>query len=199
MYNCKDWCLPNEQWKDISGYENLYQVSNMGRIRTVDRKETVKSNGGVRHWKGRILKVKGETYKTGYRVSLWKEGVEKDFLVARLVSMNFIELPFEKLTVNHIDGNRFNNKIENLEWVTLKENIQHGFKTGLYPTKKVIISNIKTGEAKHFKSLSEASRCLGRCNGYISNQIQKDGNIFDRWDNQYEVVAISAQTRGTKF
>lgn len=165
--------MQEEIWKDIPHYEGIYQASNLGRIRTCEGKTTYTKRHGVRHWKQRILKPKGITYRTGYRVSLWKNGKSKDFLVARLVAMTFLRE--SDLTVNHIDGNRFNNNIENLEWVSLRENIQKGFETGLYPQKKVRITIKATGEIKEYRSLSQASQGLGFKVGYISNILKKGG------------------------
>ena len=104
-----------EIWLDIPNYAG-YQVSNLGRVRTHNK---ISSNKlySVRRWKDRILKFKSESYKTGYRVDLWKDGKNKTFLVARLVAYTFYgkDIDDHTKTVNHIDGNRFNNHLENLE------------------------------------------------------------------------------------
>lgn len=165
-----------EIWKPIPHYEGIYEASNLGRIRTCEGKTTFTKKRGIRHWKQRILKYRGETYATGYRVSLWKDGKAKDWLVARLVAMAF--LGESDLTVNHIDGNRFNNNIENLEWCSLAENIKKGFETGLYKkNQKAISIEIKhSGKIMSFPSLSEAERTLGIKRGYISNSIKKGVN-----------------------
>ena len=126
-----------EIWKAIPHYEGIYEASNFGRIRTCEGKITQTQHHGIRHWKQRILKPKGETYATGYKVTLWKDGKSKDWLVARLVAMTF--LGESNLTVNHIDGNRFNNCIENLEWCSLADNIKKGFELGLYKNQKNVL------------------------------------------------------------
>ena len=102
-----------EIWKDIPNYSG-YQVSNFGRVRT-NSKVTHTDKHGDRYWKDRILKFKGKNYKTGYRVDLWKNGKPNSFLVARLVAFTFYNKNIEdrKLTVNHIDGNRLNNNLQN--------------------------------------------------------------------------------------
>lgn len=168
-----------EIWKDIVGYKG-YQVSNLGRVRTKN-KITYTKKHGVRHWKDRILKFKGNTYKTGYRVDLWKDGKNKTLLVARLVAFTFLEKDIndKSLTVNHIDGNRFNNCINNLELISLKENIQHGFRTGLYKSKKIIITNKITGTIIYPSSLSEGSKIIGQSQYYLSSKI--NNNI---WENE---------------
>lgn len=160
-----------EIWKDIPDYEGIYQASTFGRIRTCEGKTTFTERHGVRHWEQRVLKFKGETYKTGYRVSLWKNGKSKDYLVARLIARTF--LGESNLTVNHIDGNRFNNHIENLEWCSLGDNIRKGFETGLYPQKKVLITNKKTGKAMFFRSMQLASKYLGKGHSYISDCVKR--------------------------
>lgn len=160
-----------EVWKDIPNYEGLYQVSNLGRIRTPEGKTTYTKFHGKRKWKSRIIKLKTSSYKTGNRVSLWKDGTHKDFLVARLVAMTFLRLPNNGETVNHKDGNRFNNNIDNLEWVSLTNNIRHGFKTGLYSScKKIVLEN--KNSSIEFSSRSEACRYLGRNVAYIYDRIR---------------------------
>lgn len=131
-----------EIWKDIKGYSG-YQVSNLGRVRT-HNKITYTKRHGERHWKDRILKFKPPTTKNqrskqgmGYRVDLWKNGKPKSLLVARLVLSTFTETDIDtKLTVNHKDGDRLNNNINNLEWLTRKDNILYGYQNGQYPFAK---------------------------------------------------------------
>lgn len=176
----------DEVWKDICGYEGLYQASSLGRIRAVDGKTTFTQRHGARKWKGRILKPKGQTYTTGYRVSLWKDGTQKDYLIARLVASTFISLPIDKETVNHKDGNRFNNEVGNLEWLTLADNIRHGFDNNLYPQKNTTL--IKDGVTLHFTSMSKASLFLGRNKGYISMALNKGRNVCDKFGVAYTVV-----------
>lgn len=170
--------LETEIWKPIPHYEGMYEASNLGRIRTDENKTTYTSHHGIRHWEQRILKYKvknGNEYKTGYRVSLWKDGKSKDYLVARLIASTFIEnnLLNKSLTVNHIDGNRLNNHIENLEWCSLAENIKKGFENGLYFQKGVVLIDKKDNTEKEFRSLSVASEYLGFCHGYLSYKIKK--------------------------
>lgn len=105
-----------EKWKDIKGYEGLYQVSNLGRVKSLR--------------KGLILKQSHTS--TGYmKVELYKNKKRKGFKVHRLVAFAFIKLKEGKEIINHKDGNPLNNKSNNLEWCTQKENVQHAIKTGL--------------------------------------------------------------------
>lgn len=175
-----------EIWKDIPDYLG-YQVSNKGRVRT-NNKVTITKAHGERHWKNRILKFKSKAYSTGYRVDLWKDNKPRSFLVARLVAFTFYEKDINNhiLTVNHKDGNRLNNNLENLELITLKENIQHGYKNGLYPTKKIKIINKKTKKESIYNSLAEASTKIGKNKGYLSSRILKN----KRENEQYQWVLV---------
>lgn len=180
-------CFPHkkhfsiEQWKDIPGYESLYEASDCGRIRTHENKVTSSARFKERHWKQRILKQKYQTRRNGKkdaRICLWKDGKEKTFLVSRLVAMTWCEGYLPGLTVNHIDGNPENNKAENLEWVTLKRNIQEGFRTGLFPRKSCVVVE-KDGTEKQFASYTDASRYLGKNPGYVSGLIKNNRNVVD--------------------
>ena len=176
-----------EIWKDIPDYLG-YQVSNKGRVRT-HNKTTYTKLHGIRHWKDRILHYKGNTYKTGYRVDLWKNGTNKTLLVARLVAFTFYneDINNHKLTVDHIDGNRFNNNIENLELVSLAENIRRAFKTGLQSNQiKIKLFNKKTEEIKIFRNLREASEFLNKNRAYLSMCIKR--NKFENNEYKWELI-----------
>ena len=183
-----------ELWKDIPNYEGLYQASNLGRIKSVDGKKTFSKLHGERVWKERILKPKScrDFNICGYRVSLWKDGKHKDYLVARLVCATWHEnLIDTKMTVNHKDGNRLNNKIENLEWLSLSDNIRHGFENNLYKQDRTILISQKSGEKFEFRSKSLASKFLKRNSGYISNTIQKGKNIAENAGGEkFEIITI---------
>lgn len=174
-------CLSKESWKDIPGYEGIYQASTLGNIRTAEGKTTSNKRYAVRHWKQRILKPKSPKSngrRGDLRVSLWKDGTSKDFLVARLVAMTWVQGYSNDMTVNHIDGNYLNNRIDNLEWVSMRDNIRKGFETGLFSKSQ---KKVRLIDENHnyidFASLSEASRYLSRHNGYLSNRIRKS-NLY---------------------
>jgi len=178
-----------EIWKPIPGYEGIYEASNLGRIRTANGKTTSNARCPVRVWQQRVLKPKVQTRSSGrkdQRVNLWKDGVESTHLVARLVAMSFLPMPFDKLTVNHINGNPMDNRIENLEWCTLQENIHHAFETGLQKnSEKAVVLESFDGHKLSFKSMAEASRYLGRNHGYVSGQIARCAPCMDECGVKY--------------
>ena len=192
------YCKDGEIWKEIPGFEKLYEASNLGRIRSVDGKITYTERHGARKWKGRILKNKTKIpHNSGFRVSLWKDGEEKTWLSHRLVAMAFLGIPKDieikgtgqRMTVNHKDGNRLNNRIENLEWLTLEDNIKHAFKNDLMSTcKKVVL--IIDSKRKEFRSMSEAGKYLGRSDSYISNCIKRKTKIRDSQNKEIEVIVV---------
>ena len=173
-----------EIWKDIPNYEGIYQASTFGNIRTVEGKETSNKRYAVRRWKSRVLKGRGDNYKTGKRVYLWKDGKPRDWIVARLVAITFLGNPPEGFTVNHIDGNRLNNNINNLEWLSRSDNIKHGFAEGLYHTQKAV-SIRRDGQTYDFKSMSQCDKFLRRAKGYTSNSLKKRSTLFDADGNKY--------------
>ena len=183
-FRIEEYCLENEMWKPIPFYEELYEASSLGRVRSIDGKVTYTKKHGARIWRGRILKNKTKVVSNqmGYRVTLWNNGSHKDWLVARLVCITFYGVPKnfdlratgQRMTVNHIDGNRLNNKVENLEWLTLKENIQHAFSSGLMATNyRTHVFLKSTGAQRQFISMSKASLFMGHGVGYISNKKKK--------------------------
>jgi len=179
--------MKKELWKDIPGYEEIYQASNFGRIRSKPGKTTYTKKHGFRHWQTRILKGRGNNKTTGARVALFKNGKPKDWLVARLVAMTFLGIPKEKLTVNHKNGDRLDNRVENIEWLTLKENIQHGFRTGLYPTHKITLIKEDDNSKHSFQYYAECSRFLNRSQSYISQCLKENRDIKDKNGNKYYI------------
>lgn len=120
-----------EQWKDIQGYEGLYQVSNMGKIKALRRR--VDTGKCHREWGEHFLSY-GVDDSGYFRTNLAKDGANKTVKVHRLVAEAFIPNPDNKPTVNHKDGNKQNNSVENLEWATMSEQLHHAHKVGLKST-----------------------------------------------------------------
>lgn len=134
----------NEIWKDVIDYENLYEVSNLGRIKSKNRIIYQENNGTMcKHlYKGKLLKCKRE--KNNYiRVRLSKDGKATTKSLHRLVAEAFIPHTNENDIVNHIDNNPSNNIASNLEWTTCKGNMQHATKQGRM---KCCYSNLKKAQ-----------------------------------------------------
>jgi len=166
-----------EKWKDIPGYEGIYEASNTGKIRTHKDKMTYSVRwNSVRSWEQRELKQK-VTKDSCHRVCLWKDNKETTLLVHRLVAMAFIEKIEGKEYINHLDGNRNNNHIDNLEWCDHKENNNHAFDNGLMTTNaEIVLMNKDNGEFKHFRSMAKASEFLGGNHGYLSGCLKREKN-----------------------
>ena len=116
-----------EIWRDVVGYEGLYEVSNMGRIKSLPRKVNIGNS------KNRLTTEKNLKPEKSYgylRLVLNNNNIQKHYLIHRLVAQAFIPNPENKSDINHIDSNRSNNIISNLEWVTRKENMEHCIKMG---------------------------------------------------------------------
>lgn len=137
-----------ELWKTIEGFEGLYEVSNMGRIKALDR--YVINNGGLQHKAERILKQNIQKNKH-CMVVLCKNGKTYPKLVHRLVAIAFIPNPQNKPVVDHIDTDPTNNKVENLRWTTVKENANN-------PLSRVNNSKSKKGHLYYGRPLTEEER-----------------------------------------
>lgn len=149
--------MDKEIWKDIPNYEGLYQVSNYGRVKSLNRFVTSNRYKNGYPIKTRILKPrlsgKGKDKGKGYyRVVLYKNGKHAQYSIHRLVMLSFIG--YSELTVNHKDENTLNNKLSNLEYLTNAENIQYTF------NKKVVQYDLKGNLCKVWKSIAIAQREL---------------------------------------
>ena len=184
----------NEVWKDVVGYEGLYKVSDKGNVYSVER-----LNSRGRKIGGRIMKPTPNT--NGYlRVNLCKDGKTKSKLVHRLVLEAFVGNPNNLPQVNHIDENKTNNELSNLEWCTGEQNINHGTRNER-TRKKVRAVNVKNGEVTTFSSIVEAERkgynsggVAAACKGIYKNTSGKliggDGRTYKgyRWYYEDNVV-----------
>lgn len=155
-----------EIWKPIKGYEGFYLISNLGRIKSLDRTvyQLHKDGGQAKHiYKGKI--VKPYAYKGGYvRVGLHKNGEMKTYSVHRLVGEHFLEKKPGKDYINHLDCNKANNNVNNLEWCTQSENIQYAYdnRTKIPPHQKKVSQYDMAGNLiQVWESMAEAARSLG--------------------------------------
>lgn len=156
--------------KDVIGYEGLYFVTSEGEIFSHDRKvlRINRSNRNEKYYiKIKGLKIKIKKNLKGYvRCTLSKKGKPKTFSVHRVVAQAFLNQHLGQVQVNHKNGNKDDNRLENLEWVTPKDNIRHAIKTGL----------ININGEKHYNSKLNSSHVLnikklikeGKSNVYIS-------------------------------
>lgn len=124
--------LKGEIWKDIKGYKGWYQVSNIGRVKSLDRK-IIDSMGRIYSYKGKLLKL-SLTHDGYLYVSLAKNGNARSRTINNLVAEAFIPNPSNLPEVNHKDEDKLNNKVSNLEWCTRKYNINYG--TGIQKRSK---------------------------------------------------------------
>ena len=166
--------MENEIWKDVEEFENLYEISNFGRLRNKPRMvNSLIWNRGFRVTTSKIKPTQdnGKGYKQYYVQINKKRYIQ---YAHRLVAKYFISNPDEKTEVNHIDGNKANNHVSNLEWSTLQENREHASRNNL----------IRKGESSYQAKLSEnnvlAIRRLFRINPKLNKcQIAKKLNVRD--------------------
>lgn len=163
-----------EIWKDIKGWEGYYQVSNLGRIRSLDRNIYCKSKNqytkfdNIHKFKGQIIKPNEE--RNGYyQVHLCKHSKKKWMKVHRLVAEAFISNPDNLLQINHIDGNKKNNNVINLEYCTQSENITHAYKNGLIKpaTSSIKMYDLNMNYIKTFNSIGDAAKYINRASSSI--------------------------------
>lgn len=142
-----------EVWKDIEGYDGIYKVSNLGKVISTNQDNTGKLLTGRRTGKGYLS------------VALFKKSVRKNQLVHRLVAQTFIPNPENKPQVNHIDEDKTNNRVDNLEWVSAKENANHGSRNSRIHQNKAVHYNRKQiiciTNGEKYNSLTEACESLG--------------------------------------
>ena len=121
-----------EIWKDIEGFEGYYQVSNLGRVKSVERYVNHPS-GGLKKLKSKIMTK--YISKQGYHTVTLRNLGRKVAKVHRLVCNAFLDNPLKKENVNHKNGIKTDNRVENLEWCTQLENVNHAIKTNLFDNK----------------------------------------------------------------
>lgn len=155
-----------EIWKDVPEYEGIYQVSSLGKVRSLDMQ--VWSGTVYYNKNGRVLRA-GINKSKYYSVVLCKDRIQKSYDVHRLVAITFIENKLNKRAVNHIDSDKLNNCVSNLEWVTDRENNSHRHLQNDKRTSKYIgvfkwkysdlwVALMGKNKRKYFKTEEEAYR-----------------------------------------
>lgn len=157
-----------EVWKDIKGYEELYQVSNYGRIKSLNYNRTKKE---------KIMSLNNDSW--GYLIVGLYKSKRKNFRVHRLVAETFISNPENKPQVNHIDGNKQNNIVSNLEWVTQNENMKHSWDHKLH----IVTEKVK-------RTSKNNGKINGKKRAKKINQFDVNGNYIRTWES---AIIVSSQ------
>lgn len=155
-----------EIWKPLKGYEGLYEVSSMGRVKYLNSRSKNNIKSGFCY---------GDSGYVG--VELFKNKKRKKMLIHRAVAKSFIPNPENKPWVNHIDSDRKNNRLDNLEWCTPLENYEHALAKGrvLDRPKKSKVTNLKTGEVHVFRSIKYACKILNiTCAAWVGTALSKN-------------------------
>lgn len=161
--------MEKEIYKNIKGYEGLYEISNYGNIRNTRSGKILKPD---------IL----EGYK---RVSLYIKNNKKNYFIHRLLGEHFIPNPENKKQINHIDGDKGNNDIKNLEWVTSSENVIHSCYTLKKRIKSVIQMDLNDKILNIYQSINEASRNTSICKSNIINTCKNKRNTAGGYKWKY--------------
>lgn len=161
--------IENEIWKPIIGFEGLYEVSNSGKIKSLERFDTKK-----RPIKERILKTRAN-YQGYEYLGLCKNGIKKSYTVHRIVLRAFVTNLQNLPTINHKNGIKSDNRVENLEWLSVKDNINHALNTGLRKRGEFI--GLKNSQAKLTELEVFQIRALAEEGNLRQWQIAKKFNI----------------------
>ena len=177
----------NEEWRDVRGFEGLYQVSNLGRVKSLERDIITTYRGTIhtRHYREMILKRK--VSKAGYHyVVLCNSGQHLRIGIHRLVAIAFVPGYKEGLIVNHKDENPSNNQADNLEWCNHTYNNTYGnqFKHRYDGRKMKVVQRDASGHIHEYESLQEAARQTGHAATVITRWCKKIHHPQDgsRWN-----------------
>ena len=177
--------MAHEEWRPVVGFEGYYEVSDAGNVRSVDRVTTDK-NGRQYHRSGRMMHPSPKPPHNKYLFVNLSNGKMKRCSVHRLVAMAFVDGYEEGLHVDHLNGNTFDNRAENLEWVTQEENNRRAIELGLCNHDKTTAS-LRTEESR--KHMSEAKS---------KPVIRDDGRLYESCSKAAEDagVTVSSLSKG---
>ena len=149
-------------WYPVKGWEGLYEINKNGEVRNAKNKNT----------------IVGDINNCGYyRVSLYNQGQSKRYFRHRLVAEQFLDKPEGKDFVNHIDGDKSNNSLENLEWVSQSENEKHAFENGLkQKTNKPFIIEFVNGDIKEYENQYVCAKEIGCSQSSVKNWLNGQRN-----------------------
>ena len=159
--------MENKELYDIKGYEGYYKINKNGEVFSLERKVKFRDFEITVNYK----KKKQTKLKTGYyAVGLWKDNNQKLVTIHSLLAETFIPNPNNYKCINHIDGNKENNNLENLEWCSQSHNVQHAYDNGLAKTNKKVMC-VETGIV--YKSIAEAARMVGKPKGRFIGDVAR--------------------------
>jgi len=163
---------PEEEWRDVLGFEELYQVSNLGKVRTIKNGEAEMSQ---------------QENRNGYMtVHLRNKGVERRAMVHRLVAEAFISNPDELRDVNHKNGDKSDNRVENLEWVTHLDNMTHSFRELGKNVRHIVQLSLDGVLIDRWNSITEAAEATGICRTDIGACCRGERTMAGAFEWKYE-------------
>jgi len=176
-----------EIWKDIPGYEDIYQASSYGRIKSIG------------HGYPKIISLSENS--AGYHaMQLWKDKSSKRFLAHRVVAITFLPNPKNLPIVNHKNRKKKDNRLENLEWVSVTENASHVYRHSPHLKEKIKVNSRKveiedciTGEKKVYNSLTEAATKIKVSRGNLSS-LCNNRNYVKKLKKRYTAKYIQTTT-----
>jgi hypothetical protein len=178
-----------EIWKDVSGYEGIYKVSNLGNVKSVDHTVTIIS---PHYYNGRTMFIKGKDIalrntKRGYKaVVLCYEGSRKDYSVHRLVAEHFLENPNNLPVINHIDENKQNNIVTNLEWCDQPYNVTYGTRAQKYSI-PIVQYDLEGNIIKEWQSANVAAKELNIPQSSINDCCRGKANKTHNYKWSYKI------------
>jgi hypothetical protein len=163
---------PEEEWRDVLGFEELYQVSNLGKVRTIKNGEAEMSQ---------------QENRNGYMtVHLRNKGVERRAMVHRLVAEAFISNPDELRDVNHKNGDKSDNRVENLEWVSHSDNMTHSFRELGENVRHIVQLSLDGVLIDRWNSITEAAEATGICRTDIGACCRGERTMAGAFEWKYE-------------